>query len=394
MRPFSNIDVLDLTQSIAGPFATQLLGALGANVVKVEPPGGDDFRGLLGGSMFAAFNMGDKRSICLDLKTEAGRESARALAAEADVVVESFRPGVVSQFDLDYESVRETNEEVVYCSITGFGDDGPYSDRPAYDPVLQAMSGLMSTVGYPDRPPVRIGASVIDCATGMTTAFAVAAALLERAGGGGGERIDVALFEVAVSWMGYWIADHSATGETPGRSRRGGFAGLTPNGAFPTGDDELVYVSVVNDTQFERLCAAIERPEFAEEERFATSEARWSNREALYETLSDEFDAYDRGELVERLTEAGVPAGPVNDIDDIVDDSHVAARDVLTRSRNLRTGEQVDTAGVPFVTNAGRPEMPGEPPAVGEHTRTILAELGYSETQIDRMLEAGAAHDG
>lgn len=393
MQPFGDIDVLDLTQSIAGPSATQLLGALGATVVKVEPPGGDDFRSLLDGSMFAAFNMGGKRSVCLDLKTEGGRASAQQLAAEADVVIESFRPGVVDRFGLDYETVRADNEDVIYCSITGFGDEGPYSDWPAYDPVSQAMSGLMSTVGYPDRPPVRIGASIIDCATGMTAAFAVAAALLERAQGGDGERIQVALFEVAVSWMGYWIANHSSTGETPGRSRRGGFAGLTPNGAFPTGDDEHIYVSVVNDDQFERLCAAIDREDIAADERFAAAEDRWEHREALYETLKAEFDTQDSEALVERLTEAGVPAGAVNEIDDVVDDPHVATRDLLTQSRNLQTGEQVDAAGVPFVTDSGRPEMCGEPPAVGEHTRAVLSELGYSEERIDRMIEAGAAHN-
>lgn len=393
MQPFSDIDVLDLTQSIAGPFSTQLLGALGANVVKVEPPGGDDFRGLLGGSMFAAFNMGGKRSVCLDLKTDAGRASAQALAAEADVVIESFRPGVVDRFDLDYDSVRADNSDVIYCSITGFGDDGPYSEWPAYDPVLQAMSGLMSTIGYPDRPPVRIGASIIDCATGMTTAFTVAAALLERERSGAGERIEVSLFDVAVSWMGYWIANYSGTGEIPDRSRRGGFAGLTPNGAFPTGDDELVYLSVVNDTQFRRLCTALDRDDLAEDDRFGDTATRWEHRDELYETLVAAFDEYDRATLVERLTDAGVPAGPVNEIDDVADDPHVAARELLTESRNLRTGEPVETVGVPFVTGNGRPSMDGEPPAVGEHTRAVLAELGYSEDRIDRMMAAGAAHD-
>ena len=394
MQPFSDVEVLDLTQSIAGPSATQLLGALGATVVKIEPPGGDDFRNLLDGSMFAAFNMGDKRSLCLDLKTEDGRASAQALAADADVIVESFRPGVVDQFGLDYETVRADNEDVIYCSITGFGDGGPYSDWPAYDPVLQAMSGLMSTVGYPDRPPVRIGASIIDCATGMTASFAIAAALLERAQTGEGERLQVALFDVAVSWMGYWIADYSETGDTPGRSRRGGFAHLTPNGAFPTGDDELIYVSVVNDTQFRRLCTAIDRDDLAEDDRFAENEARWNHRESLYDTLTAAFDEFTLESLVERLTEAGVPAGPVNSIDDVVGDAHVAARNLLTQSRNLQSGEPVETAGVPFVTDSGRPEMFGEPPAVGEHTRAVLAELGYADERIDRMVQAGAAYDG
>jgi crotonobetainyl-CoA:carnitine CoA-transferase CaiB-like acyl-CoA transferase len=391
MQPFSDVDVLDLTQSIAGPFATQMLGALGANVVKVEPPGGDDFRGLLGGSMFAAFNMGDKRSVCLDLKTDEGRRAARNLARQADVVVESFRPGVVEKFGLDYESVREHNDDVVYCSISGFGDDGPYSDWPAYDPVLQSMSGLMSTIGYPDRPPVRIGASVIDCGTGMTAAFAIASALLERERTGEGERVEVALFEVAVSWMAYWIANYDATGETPERPRAGGFAGLSPNGVFEAGDDQL-YVSVVNDEQFRRLCRALDREDLADDDRFAESGARWEHRENLYETLLDIFDDHDRDDLVARLVDAGVPAGPLHEVDDILENAHVAARDLLAETRNLQTDEPVETAGIPFVTSDGRPGAGRRPPNVGEHTRAVLAELGYSDEQIDRMLEAGAAH--
>jgi len=376
MQPFSDVDVLDLTQSIAGPFATQLLGALGANVVKIEPPDGDDFRSLLDGSMFAAFNMGGKRSVCLDLKTEDGRRSAGALAAEADVVIESFRPGVVDQFDLDYESVRAENQDVVYCSITGFGDDGPYSDWPAYDPVLQSMSGLLSTVGYPDRPPVRIGASIVDCATGMTAAFSIAASLLQRIRTGEGKRLEVALFDVAVSWMGYWIANYGLTGETPGRSRQGGFAGMTPNGVFPTGDDELAYISVVNDTQFQRLCAVIDREDLTTEEKFADADARWDHQEELYETLVAAFEEYDRETLVEQVAEAGVPAGPVNEVGDVITDDHVAVRDMLTESRNLTAGESVETAGVPFVTRDGRPEMCGEPPEAGEHTRRFSPNWG------------------
>lgn len=393
MQPFSDVDVLDLTQSIAGPFATQLLGALGANVVKVEPPGGDDFRQLLDGSMFAAVNLGDKRSLCLDLKTEQGREHARQLAVEADVVVESFRPGVVERFDLDYESVTADNEDVVYCSISGFGDEGPYSDWPAYDPVLQSMSGLMSTTGYPDRPPVRIGASVIDCGTGMTAAFAIASALLERTRTGEGERIEVALFDVAVSWMGYWIADYSETGEIPGRSRPGGFAGMSPNGVFDAGDGEQLYVSVTNDTQFRRLCRALDREDLAEDDRFAESDARWEHRDELRETLTAAFAAYERDPLVERLVEAGVPSGPLHEVDDILSNRHVAERELLTRSRNLRTDEPVETTGVPFVTEDGRPATGDRPPRLGEHTRAVLAETGASAERIERMIENGVARE-
>ena len=393
MEPFMDVDVLDLTQSIAGPVATQQLGALGANVVKVEPPGGDDFRGNLSGSMFASFNLGDKRSLCVDLRTDDGRDVVQELAAEADVVVESFRPGVLEKFGLDYESVREDNSDVVYCSITGFGHSGPYSDRPAYAPVLQAMSGLISTTGYPDQPPVRTGASVVDCGTGMTAAFAITAGLLERFRTGEGDHLQVSLFEVAVSWMAYWLANYSTTGATPSRSQPGGFAGMSPYGVFEAGDGEQLYMSVVNDEQFRRLCEALDRPALADDERFHESDDRWSNRETLYEVISERFSEYERDGLVERLVEAGVPAGPVNEVDDVAADPHLEERQMLTEVENLTTGEPIRTAGVPIVTTDGRPDAGQRPPTLGEHTRAVLAELGYSSKQIDRMIDAGALRE-
>mgnify|MGYP002338700887 FL=1 len=393
MEPFMHVDVLDLTQSIAGPVATQQLGALGANVVKVEPPGGDDFRGNLSGSMFASFNLGDKRSLCVDLRTDDGRDVVQELAAEADVVVESFRPGVLEKFGLDYESVREDNSDVVYCSITGFGHSGPYSDRPAYDPVLQAMSGLISTTGYPGQPPVRTGASVVDCGTGMTAAFAITAGLLERFRTGEGDHLQVSLFEVAVSWMAYWLANYSTTGATPSRSQPGGFAGMSPYGVFEAGDGEQLYMSVVNDEQFRRLCEALDRPALADDERFHESDDRWSNRETLYEVISERFSEYERDGLVERLVEAGVPAGPVNEVDDVAADPHLEERQMLTEVENLTTGEPIRTAGVPIVTTDGRPDAGQRPPTLGEHTRAVLAELGYSSKQIDRMIDAGALRE-
>lgn len=393
MEPFTDLDVLDLTQAIAGPVATQQLGAMGANVVKVEPPGGDDFRGNLDGAMFTAHNLGSKRSLCLDLRTDDGREVARQLAAGADVVVESFRPGVLERYDLDYASVRAENPAVVYCSITGFGHDGPYRDRPAYDAVLRAMSGMISVTGYPDRPPVRAGTSVVDCGTGMTAAFAIAAALLERGRTGEGEHLQVSLFEVAVSWMGYWIANYTGTGQNPGRSEPGGFAGLAPYGVFEADDGEQLYISVVNDRQFERLCGVLDREALATDDRFVGAANRWQNRDNLYEVLSAELRDHDRDALVDRLVDVGVPAGSLQDVAAVVEDPHVEARDLLTVAENVHRGESVRTSGIPVVTGDGRPDAGDGPPHLGEHTRAVLAELGYEEERIDRMIEAGAVDD-
>lgn len=391
MKPFADVDVLDLTQSIAGPVATQFLATLGANVVKVEPPEGDAFRGLLDGAMFSSVNLGGKRSVCLDLKTDEGRDAAARLAVEADVVVESFRPGVVEKFDLDYESVSASNEDVVYCSITGFGQEGPYRDFPAYDPIVQALTGLMSMNGWPDEPPVRIGASLIDWGTGTTAAFLVASALHERLRTGAGEFIDVNLFEVASAWMGYWYSSYVSTGEVPMRSGQG-LSGLAPNEVFYAAGDKPFYLSAITDTFYERLCKALDRDDLATDERFVTNELRCENIETLRDELSEEFAQYDRAELMDRLAVAGVPVGALQTADEVVeDDPHLEARGMLTDSYNHWLDTPTKTANPPFTTTSGRPTFDENPPARGEHTRAVLAELGYSAEQIKRMLEAGTA---
>ena len=389
MQPFEEVDVLDLTQSIAGPVCTQMLAALGANVVKVEPPDGDAFRDLLGGAMFAAYNHGPKRSLGVDLKSEAGAETVRDLAERADVVVESFRPGVLERFDLDYESVSETNEDVVYCSLTGFGQDGPYSDYPAYDPVVQSMSGLLSIIGYPDRPPARIGASVIDCATGANAAFMVSSALHEVERTGSSEHIDISLFDVAVSWMSYWIADYSATDEVPTRSGSG-FNGLAPDDIYYAAGGEPLYICAVNDRLYRRLCRAVDREELAEDDRFVDNESRWEHREALRETLEETFREYDRDRLVDLLADAGVPAGALNNVPEVIDDEHVTERDLLTHARNLTADADVTVARLPLRTTDWVPDLDDRPPGPGEHTRAVLREFGCDDEEIDALREDGA----
>lgn len=389
MQPFTDLDVLDLTQSVAGPTATQFLASLGANVVKIEPPGGDAFREVLEGAFFAAVNNGGKRSLALDLKSDRGQRIARDLAERADVVVESFRPGVLEQFELDYDSIAAVNEEVVYCSITGFGQSGPRADWPAYDPIIQATSGLMSTIGYPDRPPVRIGASVIDSATGAIAAFAITAAILEREQTGTGEYIDANLFETAVSWMGYWIAHYTGTGDVPERSGQG-FAGLAPNEVFETGDENPFYLACANDMLYERLCRAIDREELIDDERYEDPGSRWENRDSLREELRASFDAFDRDELVEILVDAGVPAGPLQMLDEVVeDDPQVKHRDFLTDSYNDWQDIQVKTAKIPFSTASGRPDIAENPPDLGEHSRAVLQEYGLSDVEIEELVSEG-----
>ncbi len=394
MQPFADVDVLDLTQSIAGPACTQRLAMLGATVVKVEPPEGDAFRDLVDGSMFATFNCHGKRSIAVDLKSEDGRAVVQDLAERADVIVESFRPGVTKRFGLDYETISEANPSVVYTSVTGFGQDGPYSDYPAYDPVIQAMSGLMSVIGYQDRPPVRIGASVIDCATGANAAFLTSAALHEVERTGEGTHVDISLFDVAAGWMGYWAAKYDETGEVATRHGTS-FGGLAPNDIFHASDDEPFYLCAVNDALYERVTDAIDRDDLREDPRFETNDDRWEHREELTAELEAEFATYEREALVERLTDAGVPAGPRRDVAELVDeDPHVAARELLIDTENNWTGEPARAIRLPIRTTDWLPAVEGRPPDLGEDTRGVLAEAGYDDEEIQRLLEEGALHTG
>lgn len=388
MQPLEDITVLDLTQSIAGPVCTQMLGEMGAEVVKVEPPNGDAFRPLMQGSLFAAYNNG-KKSICVDMKTDEGREILTDLAAKADVLIESFRPGVLAEYDLDYEAVSEANREIVYCSLSGYGQTGPYHEYPGYDPCIQAMSGLMATTGYPDRPPVRIRSSLIDCGTGTNAAFAIMAAIRERDKTGEGDYIDVSLFDVGISWMSYWIANYDTTGEIPERNGEKGI-GSAPNGLFEASDG-YVYLITMTQTMFERLCEAVGRPDLIDEEQYRTMDDRIEHRPELRDELDEAFASYTAQELETLLLEARVPTAAVRSIDEVVELPHLEARSMLTESYNTEVDEPVDVASLPFMfaSDDERPGFSGPPPKKGEHTGEVLERFAYSSDRIETLRSEG-----
>lgn len=391
MTPLDDLTVLDMTQSIAGPTCTQLLGEMGATVIKIEPPVGDAFRNVMQGSMFVPFNHG-KKSVCVDLKQEDGQNILTELAQEADILVESFRPGTLEQYALEYETVAETNENIIYCSLSGFGHDGPYQNYPGYDPCIQAMSGLMATTGYPDRPPVRIRASLIDCGTGANAAFAIMAALRTRDQTGEGEHIDISLFDVAVSFMSYWIADYDLTGEVPERAGQQGI-GSAPNGVFQT-EEGNIYICTMTDAMYERLCSVIDRHDLVSDERFRTMDQRLSNRTPLREELHTEFERYGNLELEELLLNARVPAGAVRTVSEVVNDSHVTDRSMVIESFNPETETPVQVSALPFhfgLHGTGQ-QFSSDPPAKGEHTTDILQALSKSDETIERLYDTGAVH--
>lgn len=386
MQPLKGVEVLDFTREVAGPHCTQLLAGLGADVIKVEPPGGERPRSEWVDA-FSSFNLGGKRSISVDLKTDEGEEIVRRLAERTDVIVENFRPGVLDRFDLGYDAVVERNEDVIYCSISGFGQDGPYRDYPAYDPIAQALGGVLASTGYPDRPPVRIGASFIDCGTAVHAALFVTAAVLERERTGEGRYIDTSLFDTVVSWMAYRIAEYSRTGEV--RERTGSGNDVTDR-VYYAGDDRPFYVKAITQRQYESMCRVLGRNDLIEDERYATDEARMENDDTLEAELKESFARFDREELVERLAQASVPVGAVQDVGDLVDrDVHVEARRMLTESYDLQAGKPMRTAALPFRTDEGAPELGGRPPELGEHNAAVLSELGYAEAEIADLVANG-----
>jgi len=385
------IRVLDVSRVLTGPYCSLMLADLGADVVKIEMPGtGDDTRAwgppFLGGesAYFLSINR-NKRSITVNLKAPEGRQILLDLAARSDVFLENFAPGVADRLGLGYEAVRAVNPRIVYCSISGFGQEGPYRDHPAYDIILQGMGGLQAITGEPDRPPVRVGVAVADIAGGMFAAFAIAAALVRRARTQEGERLDVSLLDSQLAWLTYMAANYFATGRDPERagSRH---PTIVPYQAFATKDGYL-NVAVGNDDIFRRLCDALERPDWSRDPRFATNPKRVENRGELEPQLDALFGERTNAEWMRLLNEHAVPAGPVYRISDIERDPQVAARGVLLEIPHPTAGT-VREFGPPVKSLHDRATH-SPPPLLGQHTDEVLGSLGYSADRIASLHRSG-----
>jgi formyl-CoA transferase len=389
MRPLDGVTVLDVTQMVSGPFATMQLADLGADVVKIERPGGGELGRsnppFVGGrsTYFASVNR-NKRSVALDLGTEAGREAFLSLAAVADVVVENHPPGRMDRFGLDYESVRERNPEVVYCSISGFGQDGPYRELPALDLVAQATAGVMSMTGPADGDPYRSGVPIGDIAASMYAVQSVVLALFRRERTGEGDRIDVSMVDCLASWLTVRAGHSFGTGR-PYPRMGNALDEFVPYGVFETGEGYLA-VAVVADHQWRRLCAALGHEAYAEDDRFATNEARREHRETVDAVLEAALADASATEWFDRLREARVPVAPVYDTLELWEDEHV-------RSRGLRTtvedgGREVRAIRHPVAFDAIEPEIREGVPGLGEHTEEALADAGVPTDVVERLVGA------
>ncbi|WP_226625686.1 CaiB/BaiF CoA transferase family protein [Alloyangia pacifica] len=344
LPPMHGVRVIELARILAGPWAGQVLADLGAEVIKVEAPEGDDTRrwgppfierdGDRSAAYFHATNRG-KRSVVADFRTAEGQAKVRELVAEADVVIENFKLGGLRKYGLDYESLREVNPRLVYCSITGFGQDGPYAERAGYDFLIQGMAGWMDLTGSPEGEPQKVGVAFADIFTGLYSVIGIQAALAARARTGQGQLVDMALLDCAVGVLANQGMNYLATGNAPHRLGNA-HPNIAPYEVLPTGSGDLI-LAVGNDGQFARLCDVLGLT-LAEDARFATNEARVAHRELLRPALVAALARWDRAELLAALEKATVPAGPINSVDQVFENPQVIAR-----------GMKVEAGGVPGI---------------------------------------------
>jgi len=385
------IRILDLSRVLAGPYCTQLLGDLGAEVIKIEQPGkGDDTRQwgppwFHGESAYYLSCNRNKKSVTVNLQSDAGRGLIRQLLKHCEVLVENFKVGAMTKWGLDYETLHGLNPRLIYCAITGYGQTGPLAPRPGYDFIIQAQGGLMSITGEPDGEPSKAGVAVADIVTGLYAHSAILAALLHRERSGEGQFIDIALFDAQISWLANVAMNYLISGEPPQRYGNA-HPNIVPYQTFKTADGHLA-LGVGNDGQFQKLCAQLDLPELAFDGRFQTNANRVKNREILSEPLQKVFRQRATADWVEQLTAAGIPAGPINTVAAALAETQITAREMVVEVMHP-SGEPLKFLGpVPkFSATPARIQSP--PPLLGQHTEEVLQELLQIDAkQIIRLRE-------
>ena len=382
------VRILDLSRVMSGPFCTAMLADLGAEVIKIEIPGNGDDSRFFGpfvdgeSAYFMLLNRG-KKSLTLDLKSDEGKKILMAIVAECDVVVENFRPGVAQRLGLDYETLKSENPALIYASISGFGQGGPFADRPAYDLIVQAMSGLMQITGQRDGPPTAVGESVVDVCTGMFAAWGIMSALFARERTGKGRYLDVAMLDSMYSMMLTVAAMQLYTDKPPGRV--GSRHPVTyPVDVFETIDGHIVMV-VTTDRTFGKLCGVIGRPEVADDPKYRTNADRNTNEAELKAAIEEWTSGQSSDAAVLALGEAGIPAGPVLSVGDVTESDHIAHRGMVTHVDHPTLGK-VPLVHQPVQFSDADREFQRPPPLLGEHTRELLASLlGLSESDIEKL---------
>jgi crotonobetainyl-CoA:carnitine CoA-transferase CaiB-like acyl-CoA transferase len=381
----TGVRVLDLSRVLAGPFCAMLLADLGAEVVKVEDTAsGDESRTWQphkdGESAAYLVINRNKRDMTLDLKAPEGIEVLKRLVARADVLIENFRTGTMESFGVGYDVLAALNPRLVYCSISAFGRTGPRAEGAGYEALMQAFSGIMSITGEPDGPPVRCGVSFLDLTTGIICAYGIVNALLHRERTGLGQRVDGSLLSTAVSLLNYHAEGYLLTGAIP-KALGSSHPSLSPYRNFRCRDGQWVFIAGANDRFWQRLAPALGLPQMATDPRFATNIQRVKHRRELETALEEAIAQHDREPLLKVLEEAGVPATPVNTVDQVMNDPQTAARGLIERVNHPTLGE-IPVVGNPLTFSRMRVGVRSPAPLQGEHTDQVLAEHGYSSDEI------------
>ncbi|MBB4260987.1 CaiB/BaiF CoA-transferase family protein [Bradyrhizobium sp. CIR3A] len=403
--PLSGIKILDLTRVLAGPLSAQMLGDLGAEVIKIERPGtGDEARAFgppylsdpegkanNNNSFYLCANR-NKKSVTVNIAKPEGQAIIRELAKDVDVFMENYKVGDLKRYGLDYETIKAINPGIIYCSVTGFGQTGPYAPRAGYDAILQAMGGLMSVTGHmdgePGEGPMKVGPSIVDYMTGMNTSIGILSALYHRdANNGQGQHIDVCLFDTVIASLSHWLQIYLVNGKTPPRRGTWGNGGM-PAGVFRCTDGELMLV-VGNDGQFRKTCAVLGEPELASDPRFVKNNDRVTHGKEIMAIFAGLFLKQPVAYWLEKLEEAGVPSGPINNLEQVFSDPHVQSRGMRVKTEHKFEPElslirnALTLSGTPITEYRA-------PPLLGEHTQEVLGgKLGYDAGKIETLKQQG-----
>lgn len=390
-EPLQGVRVLDLTNVLAGPYCCYQLALMGAEVIKVERPGSGDLARVLGadpernkagmGISFLAQNAA-KKSVTLNMKEARGKALLKRLVKQADVLVENFRPGVMDRLGLGQAVLRAENPELIYCAISGFGQDGPRRNDPAYDQIVQGISGVMSITGAPETSPYRAGFPLADTAGGLTAAFAIAAALNARPRGA---FLDISMTEAVVSAMGWVVSNYLIGGVTPGAHGNENMTSA-PSGTFRTADNPI-NMATNRDEQWQALAVHLDRAELLDDPRYRTREDRKQNRHALRQDLEQTLRQRPAADWVAGLNALGVPAGPVLSLPEVLEDPQIAGRGLIGEMET--GGEAVKLAGSPVVIDGTRPQPHSPPPALGADNREIWKQAGLDEAEITALIADG-----
>ncbi len=388
MTALSGITILDLTRVLAGPYCSMILGDLGAEVIKIEAPGGSDETRRWGppfqegvSAYYLCANR-NKKSLTVDLKTEKGKEIVKKLSEKSDVIIHNFKTGTMERLGLSYPVLKKRNPKLIYCSITGFGETGPYKNLPGYDFIIQAMSGLMSITGDKSSGPQKMGVAITDILTGLYAGIAIQAALLERYQSGSGQKIDLSLYDSAVSALVNIGSNYLMAGSVP--KRLGSHhANIVPYQTFSSSDGEMV-IAVGNDTQFRSLCKIIQLPDLAGDHRFHTNPDRVTHRDSLTEILQKAFLSKPTDYWRDKCHEANVPFGAIQTLEDVACDPQLNARNMFIHAAHPTAGE-IKMIGSPIKLSRTPVKAQKHPPDPGEHSTEILHSLGYNAKEIEEL---------